>query len=545
MSQQCKNDNLFDSISRIETLLAHHAENANSNGNTIPANELMECLKLPRTRGDKNSYTELGDLIQNSLATKPDIECIRWIVFHFDFPKPFFEEDSRATRNWIAIHKKEQELLDAVHEETIQTNPESIRNIYAPSIIASILRTRRIEDIRVSKSRWWIYRLESIEKSKHIGQHEQCCNILKGDTDFICFSPEQEHKRVLVSTCKDDFGKGRKTITLGEFLRDEDEETSYNRFERFAQLIRHRSSNEKNLNKKKQLPPEITIKCNFYVRIPVFFACGTEQFMTEIYIAVHHKRNDITAVSKLIKSIVPALRLCVSLVNSHVGYSMAAQMQKIDMAALLHAVLRHDLKNLSDIVDGRVGLLLEDWDESFKDKDLLKDSFLFIRSNTMLSKMSTALDVLWKTPNLAHSMQMLLHDLKDELDKSWYGGNVKSCEFTGDWGQPDIKVPRISRIILSNLLRNALSQPTNKRIRFDVKIYNKKTVFKCYSEKTVKDDAKEKFFNNPLPLATPSKNRGVWISRHIAERLLKGKLILEQNEKPFGTIIRFEFPMKM
>lgn len=526
--------NAFNTLSETEKMIS---KSANSCTGVLTPNRLMKCLKL-KSESKTDGLTQMGKLIESCLIDSSHLDVVRWVVFHFDLPTALSNHDELATRNWISVRCSEQDILNEVHRETIGKGAEHIDNIYAPSIVASKIKDLKLDSAEEYRAKWWLYRFDSLSLKRQKRQLENCRMTVPSHPNILCFSCDDSRKLVNVILCGNDVSrKDGDTTTLGKLLGGEDETKATKKFINFAKLIYHRNSNGFDC----LCGADATIRCNFYARIPVFFYLEPKRFMTEIFVAFQEDRNDISTVVQILCQIEPALRICVSLINSQIAYAIANHIRTRSMAGLLHAVLRHDLKNLGEAVDAKAGLLLDNWQKIIgTNPERVKRSLLEIRANVELSLMATELDILWRSEQSIRPEITNISDLKHDLDKAWRFSDIKSCRFEGDWDH-NIAVPKVCRVVLSNLLRNALVPPENDQIVLHCTIQQDRAIFGCLSVAPFPKEAQERYFMGTLSLEIPSEHRGLWICRHIAEKLLNGRLYLGEPKNIFMTNIRFEF----
>ena len=156
--------------------------------------------------------------------------------------------------------------------------------------------------------------------------------------------------------------------------------------------------------------------------------------------------------------------------------------------------------------------------------------------------MSTELDVLWQSEGAVRSDAILLPDLRKSLDGCWTIETITACDFAGQW-DAEVLVPRVCSVVLANLLRNAMVPVENRQLRLEVQLAGTAIEFACLSEATLSDAVRTEHFEGPLPHEVPSMRRGIWICRHIVERLLNGRVWLGPAMERFGTNIRFAFEL--
>ncbi len=547
MSQELESS-VLSALYHIERQLAESAESKRSNvgSDTVPAHELLECLKAPSGKADSrgNDLTELGALLYASLPNEKHFEALGWIVFHLSLPISFRSMDTVATRNWIALRTGDTDIIDAIHErELSEGGAEHIADIYAPSILAQRLRGSDIEAVGDLSEKAWLYRLSPIERHEHGVQHSHCLVPSSNEiTRFVCFSP-LPNGHVVVSSCASRMATASHTpcTTLGRLL-GEDESTAGSRFKTFSDLVRLRRAEEF-----PGLPdPGRAVKCNFYARVPMFYACGSERFMTEVFLAIQVEDNNIEEAAHITLRVESILRIVVSLVNSQVGYNVASFVRRATMARLGHAVLRHDLKNLAESVQSQVRLALELVPTDGNSADaLVRRALLSVRADTLLSMMANSMDVLWDPrrecwPNERNTLRKMAR----AFGNCWKIAQVESCEFIGPWDD-DSDIPELwpCHIVMANLMRNAIAQPENRSLRLEVVLEDCRVEFGCLSECPIDDDKKKQFFEAELESDPPTTGRGIWICRYLSERLLGGELWLGDPFEAFRANVRFSFPL--
>lgn len=317
MSQHVNHVNIdsFREIAEIEGLIAKHVD---SSSGTLTPHRVMECLKV---ESEQRGLTHLGKLLSTCVGSADDFNTIRWVVFHFDLPSVIPEWDETTTRNWISLRSSEQPLLDEVHRETIKEGAEYITRIYAPSVVAAKMKTIDADSFRRLYEKWWIYCLDCIHPADGEARHRECRSSANHKADILCFNCDS-YQLVRILSCNDDIAESNPlSCSLGSLLNGEDETEAARRYLKFAELVRNRTLTE--------FPSvhggHTSISCNFYARVPMFFYSEPSRYMTEIFVAFYDDANTIQKIVRLLKQIVPALRICVSLVNSHVAYAIARE----------------------------------------------------------------------------------------------------------------------------------------------------------------------------------------------------------------------------
>lgn len=330
---------LYEAICRLRHELSVHAEKVVNNNEYLTPYNLLQFLKEPSDSCGHSPFTMLGALFHNVLSgDNNSLRHVKWIAFHFDFPSWYFRGKEYPARNWISIDHSSQELLDAIHKETIQDRPHEISHIYAPSILvrkiseSSILPEIIIQNLR---KKWWLYRINLSARRSQSHDHEYCCSNIPDGPDILCFGCDNQSTVNLLS-CHGDLYKGKSKIsTLGSLL-EEDETVSSGRYEAFCRLIRSRSAHEfKNF---KNTSAELS--CEYYVRVPVFFNSHNREHMTECFVAFEgcetHKAIQV------LHKLSPMIELCVTLINSHVAYTVEekeTQQEKYrSLARVSHAI---------------------------------------------------------------------------------------------------------------------------------------------------------------------------------------------------------------
>lgn len=302
----------FQEIANIETLIADYID---STSGILTPHSVMECLK---GESDQEGLTHLGKLIKTCIKTVDDLDIIRWVAFHFDLPSVIPEWDETTTRNWISIHTSDQSLLNEIHRETINKGSEYISHIYAPSVVVSKMKSLHSDSARRLYEKWWIYCLDSMPSEEKEELHRICRSSVNQTNDILCFNCES-CQNVQVLSCKDDIVESEAlSCRLGQLLNEEDELEVAKRYNEFVKLIKKRAWSEiPNFHGKRS-----SISCNYYARVPMFFYSEPSRYMTEIFIAFYDKTNPTQHIVTILNQIVPALRICVSLINSHIAYAI-------------------------------------------------------------------------------------------------------------------------------------------------------------------------------------------------------------------------------
>jgi hypothetical protein len=316
---------LVESLDRLEGIFFKHI--GQQPGNFTP-HSLLECLK---DQFNDTEFTELGEFLRENLPDQDMLKIVKWMVFHFDIPFPQFQGHEISTRNWVSIFTKDKELLDRVHEETIDKGQEYMANIYAPSVVAARLLSVNPDFADILRSKWWLYKLDICPIESQREQCEACRNALTDSSNFLCFADGGDGC-VYVKDCDDYHTREQHDLKLGMLLGGEDEDISHERFAKFAELIRHRSASEfRDISK-----PGTFLECNFYARVPLFIP-HRKKYMTEIFVAF--SAPDIQTVVPVLHKIVPCLKLCVALVNGQVFYGVGEFEERLrGVARISHAL---------------------------------------------------------------------------------------------------------------------------------------------------------------------------------------------------------------
>ncbi len=293
-------------------------------GDQWTPHKLMDSLKdpAPETCGD---LTPLGTLIQALLPPrlKKHLSLIKWVVFHLDYPGLPFCRNEFATRNWIAIHQRDRDIIDAVHAETIEKPREQLQEIYAPSLIARRLRDIPALDDWVFKKRW-LFRM-------HVHTGRCPCDVLPCRStqtttsrlcipkNTICFTPKAlSNDQIPLSafSCSED-GPGQFIASLHTLL-NEPEEVSARRFANFANLVLKVPGNNK--------PGPWA---NYYLRIPKKLPGEDDSYLTEVYVAFCGAKRQAKSVFALLDPLDTILSSVISLVNSEVAFHIGIKRQKL------------------------------------------------------------------------------------------------------------------------------------------------------------------------------------------------------------------------
>lgn len=302
--------NESNSLMTIANLEKEVGEYAASISTDLTPYSVMEYLK--KDSGD-DDLTILGKLIRDYLHDPELLQYIGWVVFHFAFPHRHFDRDESATRNWIAINKSQQDLVNCVHDETIsgEEGRERITKIYAPSIVANILDASNSSNSENFLKKWWVYNLSPCVSDCRT-QHQKCLQSIPKSSDIICFS-KSSSEVITILSCFEDGEKPLNPATLGILLDNADEGAVADSFDAFAELIRHRDS-------ARNYTGDTLIKSTHYSRLPFFFQnkFHKRKYRTEAYIAFD--APDIETVANILHQLEPLLRLCVTIVNSHIAY---------------------------------------------------------------------------------------------------------------------------------------------------------------------------------------------------------------------------------
>jgi len=383
------------------------------------------------------------------------------------------------------------------------------------------------------QERWWLYKFTSAENASRI-----CFNSLRDSKELenmeMIFFEEGETpdgKAVKLAFHPPVSGK-RTDFTLGDLL-NEAEVDSLRKFNTFRKTVQQFSG--------------VGLNCDDYAGVPLFF-CGSEQeYVTDIYVAFKHDREDgkivyalkADEIIRILDDIMPYLKTCVSLINSQVAYSLGEVSRRDKMTNLLRAVIRHDINNFAAVMDGSMSQLLEYW-RIMEEEDIftiLKE----MRAILALYTMSIDLDFIWgpDRENLRCGL-IALEEVQEELDKSWRLSTVTGCDFSGDWTK-NLLVPKVCRIVLSNLLRNAIDKNEESGIIMDCQVKPDKISFGCLSEAPISDFWKRRGFEKPVSYKVPSRNLGLWICRHIIKSL-KGEFYLAPSRENHKTHVRFDIP---
>lgn len=353
MSQDDKLEYLKQ-LNKIERLISGEA--TTYIGNLSP-HSIIEVLKQP-CEGNPE-LTELGKLLQDRLSGSSQLEAIRWVTFHFAVPDSYVHGDESTTRNWVSVKTSEQPLLNEIHN----FSSINIDNYYAPSVISKKIESLNIpfEQKDVLLQKMWLYRLDKVHFNEQHNYHSSSCHVNIAESDMLCFFYDDESAYVF--SCNNDHSsKASKKPTLGALLHEEDDWEVRNKFLNFVDAIRSRRSSEYNALS----DTNVEIQCNFYARIPVFFG-SDPRYMTELFIAFHEPNNNMHSIVSTLKDIESSLRLCVSLINSQIAYS-------IGHLVTLHERLQEQRHTIFNSWPDGILLKALNTEEPSEAKKLLKDA---------------------------------------------------------------------------------------------------------------------------------------------------------------------------
>lgn len=298
-------------IAKLEKEIGEHAVSVLKDRRLTP-HDVLEYFKTASEKND--DLTILGQLIDGYLCNPKLFACIGWVTFHFAFPPGHFDLKEIETRNWVSIKKSQQELLDCVHEETIagEGSYERVSRIYAPSTVAKLLEEKNEPRAETVLRKWWLYHFSQCASDCN-DEHNQCFQLIPEDSDIICFA-ESSSKIIQILSCIENPSKLDIPSTLGKLIGI-DESAAADSFKHFANLIRERDS-------AKQYVGDAHIKSTHYARLPLFFHSRdrNKRYRTEVYVAFNAVNTE--TVVKILKHLKPLLRLCVTIVNSHIAYTL-------------------------------------------------------------------------------------------------------------------------------------------------------------------------------------------------------------------------------
>lgn len=280
----------------------------------ITPHNIMECLK---EQSDAPELSHLGNLIRLQLDSKADFDILRWIVFHFDLDTSALKWPEKSTRNWIALHRKDQYLVNMIHAESVGQGIEFIKDVYAPSIVSSKLKDLNIEKQERLREKWWIYSIDRTTKNERETQHDECSRFLDSHSDDIMYFSSGEDGKIHVLKCSPRINRNFTAYSLGEILNEPDNVVR----SRYLKFVKYYSKETWSSTTSVKIDPS----CNFYARVPVFFYREPKRYMTEIFVAFNDKKNKLTNIVRVLKQIIPSLRICVNFINSHIAYVIAEE----------------------------------------------------------------------------------------------------------------------------------------------------------------------------------------------------------------------------
>lgn len=314
-----------------------------------------------------------------------------------------------------------------------------------------------------------------------------------------------------------------------------------NNFEAFADLVRSREAKEFEALHNQNT----AISCNYYARVPVFFHMQGDRYMTEVFMAFNLDGDETEDFSRIISTVCKletAVRLCINLINSQISYAIGHHIRSQSMGRLLHQVIRHDMKNLGEAIKANTNVCLDNWEYVLEhNPDTIKTSLLEIRANTSLSLMTSQVDLLWQQEKSLRADKISIRDLHEDLEITNRFSQIEKVVFDGDW-EVDAEIPKAMGIIMSNLIRNAMGPTKNKFIKLGFRSNNNKLQFTCASEAPIGIELIERYFTSTLTTEPPVDHRGIWFCRHIAQRLLNGRLIVVGADGIYHTVVLVEIP---